>query len=180
MTAAPVSHGSRGLGATVWAPETVTADPYNAQTPSAALAEPLTPVGAFFVRDHFGSPPATPGRWRLRIGGAAAAPFDIGHDELLAMEHRELDVVVECAGNGRSLMTPLPPGLPWSQQAVGCAHFAGVPFRFLADRARIDPAAVETSSPEPTPARCAATARPSSAACRSPWPCTRTPSSPPA
>ncbi|WP_326587091.1 molybdopterin-dependent oxidoreductase [Streptomyces sp. NBC_01294] len=143
MTAAPVSHGSRGLGATAWAPEMVTADPYNAQTPSAALAEPLTPVGAFFVRDHFGSPPATPGRWQLRIGGAAAAPFGIGHDELLAMEHRELDVVVECAGNGRSLMTPRPPGLPWSQQAVGCAHFAGVPFRFLADRARIDPAAVE-------------------------------------
>ncbi|MEJ8641628.1 molybdopterin-dependent oxidoreductase [Streptomyces sp. MS1.HAVA.3] len=143
MTAGPVSHGSRGLGATVWAPETVTADPYNAQTPSAALAEPLTPVGAFFVRDHFGIPPTTPGRWRLRIGGAAAAPFDIGHDELLAMEHRELDVVVECAGNGRSLMTPRPPGLPWSQQAVGCAHFAGVPFRSLADRARIDPAAVE-------------------------------------
>ncbi|MGW7435266.1 molybdopterin-dependent oxidoreductase [Streptomyces sp. NPDC054849] len=143
MTAGPVPHGSRGLGATVWAPETVTDDPYNAQTPSAALAEPVTPVGAFFVRDHFGVPPTAPGRWRLRVGGAAAAPFGIDYDELLAMEHRELDVVVECAGNGRSLMTPRPPGLPWSQQAVGCARFAGVPFRSLADRARIEPAAVE-------------------------------------
>lgn len=110
MTTWPVSRAARGPGATVWAPETVTADPYNAQTPSAALAEPVTPVGAFFVRDHFGIPRTPPGRWRLRIGGAAAAaPFALGYEELLAMDHRELDVVVECAGNGRSLMTPARP-----------------------------------------------------------------------
>ncbi|MCM1967952.1 molybdopterin-dependent oxidoreductase [Streptomyces sp. G1] len=120
--------------------------PYNAQTPSAALAEPVTPVGAFFVRDHFGIPQTTPRRWRLRLGGAVSAPFGIGYDELLAMERRErreLDVVMECAGNGRSLMTPRPPGLPWGQRAVGCAHFAGVPFRSLATRARIEPTALE-------------------------------------
>ncbi|MFD5415707.1 molybdopterin-dependent oxidoreductase [Streptomyces nojiriensis] len=144
MTTWPVSRAAPGPGATVWAPETVTADPYNAQTPSAALAEPVTPVGAFFVRDHFGIPRTPPGRWRLRIGGAAAAaPFALGYEELLGMDHRELDVVVECAGNGRSLMTPRPPGLPWGQQAVGCAHFAGVPFRLLAERALIGPSAVE-------------------------------------
>uniref|UniRef100_A0AAU2JY20 Molybdopterin-dependent oxidoreductase n=1 Tax=Streptomyces sp. NBC_00049 TaxID=2903617 RepID=A0AAU2JY20_9ACTN len=143
MTARSVS---RGPGATAWAPETVTADPYNAQTPAAALAEPVTPVGAFFVRDHFGIPRTTARRWRLRLGGAAAAPFEIGYEELLALvarERRELDVVVECAGNGRSLMSPRPPGLPWSQGAVGCARFAGVPFRSLAARALIGPAAVE-------------------------------------
>ncbi|MFB7900581.1 molybdopterin-dependent oxidoreductase, partial [Streptomyces xiamenensis] len=100
MTAAPEFRVAQGPGATVWAPETVTDDPYNAQT-------------------------------------------SIGYEELLTLEHHELDVVVECAGNGRSLMRPPPPGLPWSQRAVGCAHFAGVPFRLLADRAGIDPAAVE-------------------------------------
>jgi DMSO/TMAO reductase YedYZ molybdopterin-dependent catalytic subunit len=140
MSAWPIPPGP---GATAWAPETVTADPYNAQTPSAALAEPVTPVDAFFVRDHFGIPRTAPRRWRLRLGGAVAAPFDIGYDELVAMERRELDVVMECAGNGRSLMTPRPPGLPWGQRAVGCAHFAGVPFRSLATRALIEPAAVE-------------------------------------
>ncbi|MEU0398938.1 molybdopterin-dependent oxidoreductase [Streptomyces sp. NPDC006197] len=134
---------SRGPGATVWTPETVTAEPYNAQTPSAALAEPVTPVGALFVRDHFGIPRTTPRRWRLRLRGAVAEPLDIGYDELLTMEHREFDVVMECAGNGRSQMSPRPPGLPWGQRAVGCAHFAGVPFQRLATRARIDRAAVE-------------------------------------
>jgi DMSO/TMAO reductase YedYZ molybdopterin-dependent catalytic subunit len=132
----------RGPGTMAWAPETVTDDPYNAQTPSAALAESVTPVGAFFVRDHFRVPP-TPHRWRLRLGGSVAAPLDIGYGELLAMRHREFDVVVECAGNGRGLMTPRPPGLPWDQRAVGCARFAGVPFRDIAARAGVDPQTVE-------------------------------------
>jgi DMSO/TMAO reductase YedYZ molybdopterin-dependent catalytic subunit len=141
MTAWPIP---RGNGGTAWAPETVTADPYNAQTPSAALAEPVTRVGAFFVRDHFGIPQTKPGRWRLRlVGGAAAEPFDIGYYELLTMERREFDVVLECAGNGRSQMSPQPTGLPWGQGAVGCAHVAGVPFHCLATRARIDREAVE-------------------------------------
>ncbi|MEU8527385.1 MULTISPECIES: molybdopterin-dependent oxidoreductase [Streptomyces] len=140
MTAGAISPGA---GARAWAPETVTDEPYNAQTPTAALAEPVTPAGALFVRDHFGIPRATPRTWRLRLEGAVAAPFSLGHRELAALPHRELDVVVECAGNGRSLMTPRPPGVPWTQRAVGCAHFAGVPFHVLASRARIDPAAVE-------------------------------------
>ena len=140
MTARPIP---RGAGATLWAPETVTADPYNAQTPAAALAQPVTPAGAFFVRDHFGIPRTTPRGWRLRLGGAVAEPFGIGYDELLTMERREFDVVLECAGNGRSQMSPRPPGLPWGQGAIGCAHFAGVPFHCLATRARIDRAAVE-------------------------------------
>ncbi|MGW8766805.1 molybdopterin-dependent oxidoreductase [Streptomyces sp. NPDC055815] len=140
MTTWPIP---RGPGATVWAPETVTADPYNAQTPSAALAEPVTPVGALFVRDHFGIPRTTPRRWRLRLRGAVAEPYDIGYDELLTMERRGFDVVLECAGNGRSEMSPRPSGLPWGQGAVGCAHFSGVPFRQVAALARVDRAAAE-------------------------------------
>ncbi|MEV7613815.1 sulfite oxidase [Streptomyces sp. NPDC089799] len=140
MTARPIPLGP---GATAWAPETVTTDPYNAQTPSAALAEPVTPVGAFFVRDHFGIPEPDPRTWRLRFDGAVEAPFELRHDDLLALPHRELDVVLECAGNGRGMMSPRPPGLPWDQRAVGCARFAGVPFRALAARALIRPDAVE-------------------------------------
>ncbi|MFD0272130.1 molybdopterin-dependent oxidoreductase [Streptomyces sp. NPDC127106] len=140
MTAWPIPLGS---GATGWAPETVTSDPYNAQTPAAALAEPVTPVAALFVRDHFGIPETAPGSWQLYLGGAAAAPFTVGYADLLALEHREFDVVMECAGNGRTLMTPRPPGLPWDQRAVGCTRVAGVPFVLLAARARFAPRTVE-------------------------------------
>ncbi|MFD7626465.1 molybdopterin-dependent oxidoreductase [Streptomyces sp. NPDC059851] len=140
MTAWPVPLGP---GATGWAPETVTSDPYNAQTPEAALAEPVTPVAALFVRDHFGIPGTAPDTWQLHLGGAAAAPFTLGYAELLALEHQELDVLMECAGNGRALMTPRPPGLPWDQRAVGCPRVRGVPFAVLAARARFDPRTVE-------------------------------------
>ncbi|MFI8961639.1 molybdopterin-dependent oxidoreductase [Streptomyces sp. NPDC053493] len=133
----------RGPGATAWSPETVTTDPYNAETPTAALSEPLTPAGALFVRDHFGIPRAGPAAWRLRIDGAVRTPYTLATDELAALPHRELDVVLECAGNGRTLMTPTPPGLPWGRRAVGCARFAGVPFRLVAERAGIAPEAVE-------------------------------------
>lgn len=133
----------RGPGATAWAPETVTTDPYNAQTPSAALTEAVTPAEALFVRGHFGVPRTAPAAWRLRIDGAVRGPFALGYPELLALPHTELDMVLECAGNGRGLMTPRPPGLPWGQRAVGCARFAGVPFRLLAERAGVDPAVVE-------------------------------------
>ncbi|MFF5970459.1 molybdopterin-dependent oxidoreductase [Streptomyces sp. NPDC012769] len=133
----------RGPGATAWSPETVTTDPYNAETPAAALTEPVTPAGALFVRDHFAVPRTAPGAWRLRIDGAVRAPYDIGLDELAALAHREFDVVLECAGNGRTSMTPTPPGLPWGQRAVGCVRFAGVPFRLLAERAGVEPDAVE-------------------------------------
>jgi len=124
-------------------PETMTTDPYNAQTPPVALAQPLTPVGAFFVRDHFGMPRLDRHGWRLSLGGAVEAPYELGYDELLAMERREIELVLECAGNGRSRMSPRPPGLPWGERAVGCARFGGVPFREFAERAGVNPDAVE-------------------------------------
>ncbi|KAB1146670.1 molybdopterin-dependent oxidoreductase [Streptomyces luteolifulvus] len=124
-------------------PDTLTADPYNAQTPAVALAEWITPVDAFFVRAHFAVPRLEPGRWRLRLGGLVGAPCEVRYDELPALGMRELDVVLECAGNGRGRMTPPPPGLPWGERAVGCARFGGVPFRAVAARARPDPRAVE-------------------------------------
>ncbi|MFG2642106.1 sulfite oxidase [Streptomyces sp. NPDC048370] len=146
MTASAIPQGP---GATVWAPETVTTEPYNAQTPMAALGDPVTPADALFVRDHFGVPRTEIGRWRLRVDGAVTTPLTVDYEQLIALGRadpsgrREFDVVLECAGNGRALMNPRPPGLPWERGAVGCARFAGVPFRLVAERAGVDPDAVE-------------------------------------
>ncbi|MFB7618370.1 sulfite oxidase [Kitasatospora sp. NPDC056181] len=133
----------KGTTAPRWAPETVTTEPYNAQTPAAALAEPLTPTRAFFVRDHFGVPHLRRAGWRLRVSGLVDTELDLGYEELLALPGRELEVVVECAGNGRSLMEPRPPGLPWAQRAVGCARFTGVPLRTVLASAGLRPETVE-------------------------------------
>lgn len=66
-----------------------------------------------------------------------------GCDELLTLGRRGLALVLESASNGRGLMTPCTPGLPWGGRAVGCARFAGGPFRAVAARAGADPQALE-------------------------------------
>jgi DMSO/TMAO reductase YedYZ molybdopterin-dependent catalytic subunit len=124
-------------------PEVLTTEPYNSHTPREALCEPLTPVGEFFVRNHFSMPRLDIHTWRLRLRGAVETPFDVGYDELLALPSTEVDIVLECAGNGRSLMAPRPPGLPWKERAVGCARFAGVPFRDVVARSGVNAEAIE-------------------------------------
>jgi DMSO/TMAO reductase YedYZ molybdopterin-dependent catalytic subunit len=119
--------------------EVVAAEPYNAQTPTAALEERITPVGAFFVRHHFAEPALNSRTWRLWLSGAVHCPAEMGYADLLAVPLKEITVVVECAGDGRSPMRPIAPGLPWGERAVGCARLAGVPFRDVAARAGIHP-----------------------------------------
>ncbi|WP_354643682.1 sulfite oxidase [Kitasatospora camelliae] len=132
---------------TGWRPRTVTEEPYNAETPPAALVPRLTPVDAFFVRDHFGVPTIDPATWRLTVDGAVDRPYRLSHRELLALADREgareVEVVLECAGNGRALMEPRPPGVPWGEHAVGCARFAGVPLAAVLGPAGVRAEAVE-------------------------------------
>ncbi len=106
--------------------EPVTREPLNAHTPAAALAERVTPTRAFYVRNHFPMPKVDAASWRLRLPGREVALAD-----LRAMPQRSLEVVLECAGNGRTRMSPLPPGTPWGERAVACAGFSGVPLRDL-------------------------------------------------
>lgn len=124
-------------------PEVRTVDPLNAETPRAAIRERLTPVAACYVRDHFAVPPLAAHTWRLRVDGAVGTEFSLGWAELLRMRQVEVDVVLECAGNGRNRVRPVPPGLPWGERAVGCARFGGVPLRDVLGRAGISPSARE-------------------------------------
>jgi DMSO/TMAO reductase YedYZ molybdopterin-dependent catalytic subunit len=94
------------------------------------LRERLTPAESFYVRNHFAVPKLDAAAWRLRIDGAVERPRDITIAGLAAV--RELDVVLECAGNGRTRMEPKPGGTPWGDRAVSCGRFAGVPFAALA------------------------------------------------
>ena len=101
----------------------VTDDPLNAHTPRAALRTYRTATTDLFVRDHFAIPHLDPATWRLRLDDGS----QITYADLLARRRVGIDMVLECAGNGRSGLTPRTPGLPWDDRAVGCARFAGVP-----------------------------------------------------
>jgi DMSO/TMAO reductase YedYZ molybdopterin-dependent catalytic subunit len=114
---------------------TRTADPLNVATPGPALTSQLTPAAALFVRSHFPTPELDPDTWRLHFGGAVDRPFSVSLDDLGGLPRREVQIVLECAGNRRSRMRPLPPGLAWGDGAVGCLRFAGASVRDVLSRA---------------------------------------------
>ncbi|HWG90807.1 MAG TPA: sulfite oxidase [Candidatus Thermoplasmatota archaeon] len=124
-------------------PQLVTREPYNAETPLEALAEPTTPTEAFYVRNHFPVPRLDGRAWSLTLGGALSRPLTITLERLRSLPARTLDVVMECAGNGRTRLRPQPPGTPWGENAVGCASFRGTPLAPLLQEAGLKPEAVE-------------------------------------
>jgi DMSO/TMAO reductase YedYZ molybdopterin-dependent catalytic subunit len=118
-------------------------DPFNAEAPLAALLEPLTPVPSFYVRSNFRIPDIDVSTWRLRIEGWIDRPMELTLGELQALGAAELTTVLECAGNGRRLMVPVPDGTPWGLGAVGSARFTGVPLRTVLDACGVRESALE-------------------------------------
>ena len=106
----------------------LTREPYNAETRLDRLDGVLTPVGRHFVRNHFALP-EHPGT--LTIDGAVLHPLTLSATELAARPSVTRQVTLECAGNGRALLDPMPPGEPWRLGAVGTAEWTGVPLADL-------------------------------------------------
>lgn len=105
----------------------VTAAPFNASTPLAALREDLTPPRLHYVRDHFRRPEAR-AEWTVHVGGlGASAAVDV--TDLARLERCEVVVTLECAGNSRTRFSPVPPGTPWDDGAVSTAVWSGVRLR---------------------------------------------------
>jgi DMSO/TMAO reductase YedYZ molybdopterin-dependent catalytic subunit len=115
----------------------------NVEAPLRVLAEPVTPTAHFYERTNFRVPEIDASDWTLSVGGAVRHPLSLDLDELRALPTHTVTVTMECAGNARSLVTPLPPGHPWALGAVSTATFTGVPLRAVLQRAGVDDAAVE-------------------------------------
>ena len=96
--------------------------PYNAEAPPAALEGEITPTELHYVRSNF-AVPAHDGT--LEISGAVENPVTLSLDDLRALPAHEHAVTLECAGNGRLEMRPLPTGEPWGDYAVSTARWKG-------------------------------------------------------
>src|SRR3954464_2222402 len=94
--------------------------PFNAEAPPEALTGDITPTELHYVRSNF-AVPAHDGT--LQIGGAVGHPRTLAVDALRAMPSVERVVTLECAGNGRLAMRPLPAGEPWGDYAVSTASW---------------------------------------------------------
>ncbi|MDX6487323.1 MAG: hypothetical protein QOF43_2476 [Gaiellaceae bacterium] len=95
--------------------------------PLEALREPITPVGLHYLLIHFDIPKVDVETWRLRVGGLVDRPLELSLDDLRSRPSRTLGVTLECAGNGRALLSPRWQSQPWLQEAVGNAEWTGTP-----------------------------------------------------
>jgi DMSO/TMAO reductase YedYZ molybdopterin-dependent catalytic subunit len=110
--------------------------PYNAEAPPEALIGEVTPTELHYVRSNFAVPEHD---GTLEIGGAVGAPVTLTLDDLRAMPAHDHTVTLECAGNGRLEMRPLPTGEPWGDFAVSTARWTGALLHEVL--AKVEPAA---------------------------------------
>ncbi len=103
----------------------------------------LTANDRFYVRSHFPVPRIVVARWRLRVFGMVRCGLSLGLPELLSMPPRTMTLTLECAGNGRSLMTPPVEGEQWGLGAVSTARWTGVLLADVLGQAGVDPSAQE-------------------------------------
>ncbi|MGX5696550.1 sulfite oxidase [Agromyces soli] len=96
--------------------------PYNAEAPREGLVGEITPTEYHYVRSNF---PLPEHDGVLEVGGAVAQPLRLTLDDLRALPAVERAVTLECAGNGRLQMRPLPTGEPWGDYAVSTARWKG-------------------------------------------------------
>ena len=119
---------------------THTEAPLNRET---SLEDLDTGSGPLYVRCNFPVPHLDAGTWSLKVDGMVRRPATLDLAALRALRFVERDVLLECAGNGRSLMDPVPAGVAWGLGAVGVARFGGAPLAALLDRCELDPAVTE-------------------------------------
>jgi len=121
----------------------VRADPRNVESARRALGAYLTPAADRFVRSNFAVPRLRLRDHRVRVGGLVQQPLHLDVEELRSLPQRTVTVTTECAGNGRTDLSPLPPGEPWQGGAVSTARWTGVALPLLLERAGIRPGAME-------------------------------------
>jgi sulfane dehydrogenase subunit SoxC len=112
--------------------------------PLEALRYPVTPAGLHYLLIHYDIPAVDPAAFRLEVRGHVAGPLALTLDELRARPSVELEVTIECAGNGRALLpAPRPLSQPWLAEAVGNAAWLGTPLAPLLAEAQPRDGAVE-------------------------------------
>ena len=126
------------------------ANPFNGEFPPHLLDDDVTPTARHFVRNNSNIPErAISGDlhgWKLTIDGDVHRKLTLSMDDLSRFPKVTVQMVIECAGNGRSLFTPKVDGTPWIRGAVGCSEWTGVRLRDVLNAAGLKETAVYTGN----------------------------------
>ena len=124
--------------------------PFNGEFAPHFLNDDVTPTERHFVRNNSGIPERAVKKelrgWRLVIDGEVHKELALSIDDLSRFPQVTMEVVLECAGNGRSLFSPEVSGTPWQRGAVACSEWTGVRLRDVLHAARLKPSAVYTGN----------------------------------
>ncbi len=115
----------------------------NRGMPLEALRYPITPTGMHYLLVHFDIPYVDAAGWRLNVGGLVSNPVSLSLEEITKRPATTVAVTMECAGNGRALLTPRAISQPWLLEAIGTAEWTGTPLRGLLEEVGIGAGAVE-------------------------------------
>lgn len=109
--------------------EIITERPLNAEVRLSSLDGSHLPQDRLYMRNSFDIP--EPGRvsGNIEVVLPGKEPTKLTAGELSDHDQVTLDMVLECAGNGRSLARPVPPGLAWSLGGVSPVRVTGVRLR---------------------------------------------------
>jgi len=120
------------------------AHPLNCETSIPALiGGAVMPNQRFYVRNHFQIPQLDAASWRLNVVGLVERPLSLSLRDLVKMPSQTQFVTLECAGNGRSLLSPRVNGEQWNLGAVSTAEWTGVPLAEVLVRAGVKAGASE-------------------------------------
>ena len=124
--------------------------PFNGEFAPHLLNDDVTPTERHFVRNNSGIPERAISQdlrgWKLVIDGEVHKELALSMDDLSRFPQVTMDVVLECAGNGRSLFVPGVSGTPWQRGAVACSEWTGVRLRDVLQAAGVKPSAVYTGN----------------------------------
>ena len=103
----------------------------------------VVPADEFFVRNHFPIPRPDMSSWALTVSGEVDTPRRLGYEDVKRLPSREIEVLLECAGNSRATIQPSIEGLLWDHGGVSTARWSGVRLRDLLDQAGLRGSALE-------------------------------------
>lgn len=124
--------------------------PFNGEFAPHLLNDNVTPIERHFVRNNSGVPQRAIDKdlngWKLVIDGEVHKELYLSMDDLQSFQQVTYEVVLECAGNGRSLFEPKADGTPWQRGAVACSQWTGVRLRDVLQAAGLKPSAIYTGN----------------------------------